>query len=93
MMLPRGTYGRISSRSFLWEFLCDVKTAVIDNDYRGEIMIPFINHSSQPYYITEGDRIAQIVVERFCRPRIYKVDRINNNTVRGEGGFGSTGKR
>ncbi len=64
---------------------------VVDSDYRGEIKIPLINLGSQPYEITNGERIAQLVVTPVLFPKIEQSDTLSE-TARGEGGFGSTGK-
>ena len=63
----------------------------IDNDYRGEIKICLINHSKSPITINKGDRIAQAILSPVVRARIKCVS-ILDSTVRGEGGFGHTGR-
>lgn len=63
----------------------------IDNDYRGEIKICLINHSKSPITINKGDRIAQAILSPVVRARIKCVD-ILDSTLRGEGGFGHTGR-
>ena len=63
----------------------------IDADYRGEIFVPLINLGTEDYTIRHGDRIAQMLLEK-----TYLIDWQEGNlseTVRGEGKFGSTGKR
>lgn len=62
----------------------------IDSDYRGEVMVILINHSSLNYTINNGDRIAQLV---FNKVEIAEVERVIelSTTERNEGGFGSTG--
>lgn len=67
------------------------KVAVIDTDYRGEVMIPLHNHSSQPFEITEGMRVAQMVVMPVEHPTIKIIEGDLTETQRGSGGFGSTG--
>ena len=62
----------------------------IDSDYRGEVKVILINHSSEAFTIQNGDRIAQIVVARVHRLPFVEVDDLSA-TERGEGGFGSTG--
>ena len=64
---------------------------VIDSDYRGEVKVPLINHSSEPYTIKNGDRIAQLVVMPVIDTEFIETDELTE-TDRGEGGFGSTGK-
>ena len=62
----------------------------IDSDYRGEVKVILINHSSEAFTIQNGDRMAQIVVARVHRLPCVEVDDLSA-TERGEGGFGSTG--
>ncbi len=63
---------------------------LIDSDYRGEIKVALINLSEAPRTISPGQRIAQLVVVPVCRARLAPCDGLDE-TVRGEGGFGSTG--
>jgi len=62
----------------------------IDCDYRGEIQIIIFNHGSQAFTVNRGDRIAQLVPKQAPRLTVAEVDELDE-TVRGEGGFGSTG--
>jgi len=63
----------------------------IDAGYRGEIAVLLINHDrTEPIAIKRGDRIAQLVIQEVARARFVEVDELPN-TVRGSGGFGSTG--
>lgn len=62
----------------------------IDADYRGEIKIILINHGNEPFTITRGMRIAQMVVAPVTRIR-WQPTSFLSSTARGEGGFGSTG--
>jgi|TARA_B100000787_G_C16158821_1_gene280345 dUTP pyrophosphatase len=62
----------------------------IDADYRGEIKIILINHSNNNFIVTNGMRIAQMVVTQFTRIELIEVNELSE-TDRGEGGFGSTG--
>jgi len=62
----------------------------IDSDYRGEISILLINHGSEPFLIKRGDRVAQMVFAQVTQPRLVEVKNLSK-TVRGEGGYGSTG--
>lgn len=64
---------------------------VIDSDYRGEILVGLVNQSDTPYEIRPGERIAQLIVMPVSLPPVLEVDTLDE-TVRGTGGFGSTGK-
>ena len=64
---------------------------VIDSDYRGEICVGLCNLGTEEYIIKSGERIAQLVVMRVETPNPVEVDSLDE-TARGEGGFGSTGK-
>jgi len=62
----------------------------IDADYRGEILVPLINHGKRPFTCNRGDRIAQMVVNRVCRVELTFVD-VLEVSERNDGGFGHTG--
>jgi len=66
-------------------------TGTIDSDYRGEIMVVLINLGHAPFAIARGDRIAQLVPAPVLRARFAEVESLDE-TARGEGGFGSTGR-
>lgn len=68
------------------------KVGVIDSDYRGEIMVALHNHSQEPQTIENGERIAQIVFTPFVQADLIESDTLDESK-RGEGGFGSTGKK
>ena len=63
---------------------------VIDSDYRGEIIVGLKNTSNEPFKVSDGDRIAQLVIARCELPLLVLSDDLNE-TLRGDGGFGSTG--
>ena len=63
----------------------------IDSDYRGEIKIILFNHGSKDFIINNGDRVAQMVLVPILKMELEEVDNLPD-TLRGEGGFGSTGK-
>lgn len=63
----------------------------IDSDYRGEIGVILINLSEEEYTIRKGDRIAQMVIARYAQAEMIEVE-VLDETIRGAGGFGSTGK-
>ena len=62
----------------------------IDCDYRGEVKVPIVNLSNEPFTITHGDRIAQMVFAAYAKASFQTVTELSN-TERGAGGFGSTG--
>jgi dUTP pyrophosphatase len=62
----------------------------IDSDYRGEIRVILTNFGRQPYTVKRGDRIAQLIVQRYARVQWEEVGKLSE-TLRGEGGFGHTG--
>ena len=64
----------------------------IDSDYRGELKIILFNHSNKDFIINNGDRIAQMVLVPIIKMEFEEVDSLPD-TVRGQGGFGSTGKK
>ncbi len=87
---PKGTYARIASRSGLAIKKIEAKAGVIDPDYTGTIKIILHNFGTEEFHINKGDRIAQMILERYEHSNIT----IRNNTPttqRGTNGFGSTG--
>lgn len=68
------------------------KVGVIDADYRGEIMVALHNHSNDDQTIADGERVAQLVITPFLKVEYNETQELSD-TVRGEGGFGSTGKK
>ncbi len=64
---------------------------MIDYDYRGNVGVVLFNLAKQEYKIQKGDRIAQLVLERIFTPPVVEMDSLDN-TERGTGGYGSTGK-
>lgn len=67
------------------------KVGVVDSDYRGEFMIVLYNHGTEPQTVEPGERIAQLVITPVLMPQYVETDTLSD-TVRGIGGFGSTGK-
>ncbi|PUU81138.1 dUTPase-like protein [Tuber borchii] len=93
MMIPVGTYGRIAPRSGLAsKNFIDVGAGVIDADYRGQVKVLLFNHGDADFVVKEGDRIAQLILERIVTPEVVEVDELDE-TARGVNGFGSTGVR
>jgi len=62
----------------------------IDCDYRGEIGVSLINLGRESFSVNDGDRIAQLVIARYAKAELHRVDSLED-TGRGEGGFGHTG--
>lgn len=95
--LPVGTVGFITPRSGLAAHHgITVLNApgTVDAGYRGEIRVCLINHSSQEYAVNAGDRIAQLVIQPVILPVFERVQEFSEEagaSVRGAGGFGSTG--
>lgn len=88
--IPRGYFGLIASKSGL--MLKGITTrGVIDSSYRGSIGVVLYNHGSEGYLVKEGDKIAQMIIMPIELPEIEYVDLLDE-TDRGEGGFGSTGR-
>jgi len=90
IQVPSGCYGRIAPRSGLTiKNGIDVGAGVIDPDYRGEVTPVLINNGVIPFQINKGDRIAQLVLEKYSLATLQQVAHLNS-TLRGEKGFGST---
>lgn len=91
--LPSGYEGQVRPRSGLAvSHGVTVLNApgTIDADYRGEVKVPLINLGQEPFTVTRGMRIAQLVVAPVVTVKFHGVTELDE-TVRGEGGFGSTG--
>ncbi|XP_066492189.1 deoxyuridine 5'-triphosphate nucleotidohydrolase, mitochondrial [Tiliqua scincoides] len=90
--LPPGCYGRIAPRSGLAaKHFIDVGAGVIDEDYRGNVGVVLFNFGKEPFKVNKGDRIAQLICERIYYPDLEEMQ-VLDDTERGSGGFGSTGK-
>ncbi|KAJ8522997.1 hypothetical protein ONZ45_g522 [Pleurotus djamor] len=89
--VPVGTYGRVAPRSGLAsKYMIDTGAGVIDADYRGIVFVLLFNLSDQDFQVEEGDRVAQLILERVYTPEVMEVQDLDE-TLRGAGGFGSTG--
>ncbi|KAI2635940.1 deoxyuridine 5'-triphosphate nucleotidohydrolase [Xylaria nigripes] len=89
--VPAGTYGRVAPRSGLaLKHSIQTGAGVIDADYRGQVKILLFNHGDVDFSIAAGDRIAQLIIERIYTPEVVEVAELEES-VRGAGGFGSTG--
>ena len=87
---PDGFYGRIAGRSGLALKEIDVAGGVIDPDYRGNVGVILVNHSNVPFQVKQGDRIAQLILEKFAVAAVVETDELPE-TARSINGFGSTG--
>ena len=95
MEIPVGFVGLIYARSGIAckrSLAPANKVGVIDSDYRGEIMVALHNHSEEIQEIENGERIAQIVITPYLTAEFIEADSLEES-VRGEGGFGSTGRK
>ncbi|MBE7077484.1 MAG: dUTP diphosphatase [Clostridiales bacterium] len=95
MEIPEGYAGLIYARSGLASkrgLAPANKVGVVDADYRGEVMVALHNHSNTEQKVAPMERIAQLVVAPFLKATFETVDELSD-TVRGEGGFGSTGTK
>ena len=91
VQLPMSTYGRIASRSGLvTKHNVNTEGGVIDPDYTGEIQVLLHNFGNEDFSVKKGDRIAQLILEKFIAPPVVTTDTIQP-TERGNNGFGSTG--
>lgn len=95
MEIPCGYGGFIYARSGLASkkgLAPANKVGVIDADYRGEIMVTLLNHSNESRTVSAGERIAQLVIAPFLKANFQETEALSD-TVRGTGGFGSTGQK
>ena len=95
MAIPEGYVGLVYARSGLASkrgLAPANKVGVIDSDYRGEVMVALHNHGSVPQTVESGERIAQIVFTPYVAAEFNVTDELDD-TVRGAGGFGSTGTK
>jgi len=93
MEVPEGYAGLIYARSGLASkrgLAPANKVGVIDADYRGEVMVALHNHSTITQKVEPGERVAQLVIAPFLAVQFEEAEALDN-TVRGAGGFGSTG--
>ena len=93
--IPDGYFGAVFARSGI-AFKRGLRPAncvgIIDSDYRGEIKVALHNDSALPQTIANGERIAQLVITPYVKVELKEVD-ILNDSDRGAGGFGSTGRK
>merc|ERR1712187_36037 len=87
--VPAGTYGRVAPRSGLAsKHSIDVGAGVIDADYRGPLKVLLFNLSDTDFAINDGDRIAQMIIEKYTPTDLVEMNELEE-TNRGAGGFGS----
>ena len=94
MAIPKGYELRVSPRSgqaFKNQISIRNSPGIIDNDFRGEIMVSFVNNGDKDFIINPGDRIAQVKLSLAPRAVFEEVKELEK-TERGDGGFGSTGQ-
>ena len=94
--LPYGLEAQVRSRSGLalkHGIVVLNAPGTIDADYRGEIGVIIANFSKEDFVINPGDRIAQLVISRHVTMNAVVVDKIPNDTERGDGGYGHTGMK
>ena len=93
--IPEGYAGFIYARSGLASkkgLAPANKVGVVDADYRGEVMVALHNHGSVPQTVEAGERVAQMIIAPFVAVNYVFSDELDD-TVRGAGGFGSTGRK
>ena len=89
--LPKGTVGMVKSKSGLNVKHGIQSEGVIDVGYVGSIRVKLYNHSGESYHVNKGDKISQLVIMPILTPELELVDELDE-TERGTGGFGSTGR-
>ncbi|RDY07955.1 Deoxyuridine 5'-triphosphate nucleotidohydrolase, partial [Mucuna pruriens] len=88
--IPEGTYARVAPRwGLTLKDSIDVGAGVIHAHYRGPVGVILLNHSDVDFEVKVGDRVAQLIIEKIVTPNVAEVEDLDE-TVRGEGGFGST---
>ncbi len=95
MEVPVGCAGLVYARSSMASkrgLAPANKVGVIDSDYRGELRVVLLNHGTQPQTIEPGERVAQLIITPVLTPGFVQAEELTE-TVRGTGGFGSTGRQ
>lgn len=93
--LPKGYEAQVRPRSGLaYKHGVTVLNSpgTIDADYTGDVGVILVNHGNEPFTVNDGDRIAQMVIAQYTQVTWNEVDELNQ-TERGDGGFGHTGKK
>lgn len=91
VQLPPNTAGMLKSKSGLNVHHDITSEGVIDVGYTGAIVVKLYNHGEIPYFVKKGDKISQLVIVPVVIPPLEIVDELED-TERGDGGFGSTGR-
>lgn len=94
MSIPEGYFGAVyprSSAGIKSRISLANSTGIIDSDYRGELILFLVNNGDEELVISNGDRLAQMVIQPFVQVD-FEVVAALDDTERGEGGIGSTGK-
>jgi dUTP pyrophosphatase len=91
VQIPEGYVGFIKSKSGLMVKSNIVTDGTIDSHYTGSITVKLFNHGLEDYFVKAGDKIAQLVIVPCLLPELELVDSLEE-TDRGDGGFGSTGR-
>lgn len=94
VQLPRGHFWDVRIRSGLstrYGIMLVNGAGVVDEDYRGIVHVPVIHLGDDRYKIQPGEKIGQAILQKYCEMEFAVVDQLDD-TERGEGGFGSTGK-
>ncbi len=89
--IEEGCVGLIWDKSSIGSKSLKTLSGVIDAGYRGEVSVMVNNLSDEPYTFSHGHKVAQLLIQKVEFPDIIEVDELSDS-LRGEGGFGSTGK-
>lgn len=89
--MPEGYWGLLADRSSMGKKGYNVHGGIIDNSYRGEIIVVLYNHKDEEIEINIGDKVVQLILLPYITPKIIETNELSN-TDRNEKGFGSTGK-
>ena len=92
VQLPHGTAGLLVSKSGLNVKHGITSTGLIDEGYTGEIMVKLYNNADEGYLVQAGDKISQLVIIPVLYEDIHIMNSLDENTERGDKGFGSSGK-
>jgi len=89
--IPEDSYARVAPVSKIAaERMIETGAGVVDYDYRGEVGVVLFNHGPEDFSVVVGDEVAQLILEKICMAECREVESLDD-TLRGSGGFGSTG--